>query len=197
MARSMADGRSRSRFGIEFQNADVLSVSYAGTYELVPRPFRIASSVTVPAGGYTWDTLAVGYTLGPQRAVYVGLSGEYGTFYSGHRTALSATRGRLNLNTRLSLEPTYTVNWVDLREGSFSTHLAGSRATFTVTPQMCASALVQFNSATNAVTATRWEYQPGSELFVVYNDDRDTRARGFPERSTRAFIVKINRLFRF
>ena len=186
--------------GIEFQNADVFTLSYTGTYEFVPRPFRIDSEVTVPVGGYSYDTVGVAYTLGPQRVVSAGFLAEYGTFYSGHRTALSITRGRLNLDTRLSLEPTYTVNWVDLREGSFTTHLAGSRVTYTMTPQMFASALVQFNSANNAVTANvrlRWEYQPGSELFVVYNDDRDTRARGFPELANRAFIVKINRLFRF
>lgn len=130
------------------------------------------------------------------------MSGEYGygTFYSGHRTALSATRGRLNLKTWLSLEPTYAVNWVDLPEESFSTHLAGSRVTYTVTPQMFASARVQFNSASQAVTANvrlRWECQPGSELFVVYDDERDTRARGLPELATRALVVKINRLLRF
>ena len=43
----------------------------------------------------------------------------------------------------------------------------------------------------------RWEYQPGSELFVVYNEERDTAARAFPSLSTRALIVKVNRLWRF
>jgi hypothetical protein len=43
----------------------------------------------------------------------------------------------------------------------------------------------------------RWEYRPGSELFVVYNEDRDTRARRFPDLASRALIVKVNRLFRF
>jgi hypothetical protein len=42
-----------------------------------------------------------------------------------------------------------------------------------------------------------WEYQPGSELFVVYNEQRDTLARRFPGLENRAFVVKINRLFRF
>ena len=39
------------------------------------------------------------------------------------------------------------------------------------------SALVQYNSSATAVSANlrfRWEYQPGSELFVVYNEARDT-----------------------
>ena len=44
----------------------------------------------------------------------------------------------------------------------------------------------------------RWEYQAGSELFIVYNEQRNTLSpRAFPEIESRAFIVKINRLFRF
>jgi hypothetical protein len=42
----------------------------------------------------------------------------------------------------------------------------------------------------------RWEYRPGSEFFLVYNEERDTLARRFPELSGRALILKINRLFR-
>jgi hypothetical protein len=43
----------------------------------------------------------------------------------------------------------------------------------------------------------RWEYLPGSELFAVYNEQRDTLARTFPALANRAFIVKVNRLLRF
>jgi hypothetical protein len=92
------------------------------------------------------------------------------------------------------------VNRVDLAPGEFTTHLAGSRVTYTMTPFMFASAFLQYNSGTHSMSANvrlRWEYRPGSELFVVYNDERDTLARGFPDLSNRAFIVKVNRLFRF
>jgi hypothetical protein len=43
----------------------------------------------------------------------------------------------------------------------------------------------------------RWEYRPGSELFLVYSDGRDTVSRGFPGLMNRAFVIKVNRLFRF
>ena len=65
---------------------------------------------------------------------------------------------------------------------------------------MFVSALLQYNSGNNSLGANlrfRWEYQPGSELFVVYNEQRDTLSRGAPELENRAFIIKINRLFRF
>ena len=74
----------------------------------------------------------------------------------------------------------YSVNRVRLVEGRFTQHLAGSRLTFTMTPLMFASALVQYNSSSNAVSTNarfRWEYRPGSELFVVYNEERDTLVR--------------------
>jgi hypothetical protein len=92
------------------------------------------------------------------------------------------------------------VNRVRLAEGDFTSHLAGTRITYAMTPMMFASALVQYRSdgriaSTNA--RLRWEYQPGSELFVVYNEERDTLGRSFPSLMNRAIIVKVNRLFRF
>ena len=41
------------------------------------------------------------------------------------------------------------------------------------------------------------ELGPGSELFVVYNEQRDTLARRFPNIENRALIIKLTRLFRF
>jgi hypothetical protein len=36
-----------------------------------------------------------------------------------------------------------------------------------------------------------------SELFVVYNEDRNTSSLGVRGLSTRSIIVKVNRLFRY
>ncbi len=69
-----------------------------------------------------------------------------------------------------------------------------------MTPYMFVSALLQYNSADHVVSANvrlRWEYRPGSELFVVFNEQRDTLSPRFPDLANRAFIVKINRLVRF
>jgi hypothetical protein len=189
-----------AEFAIEFENADRFAVAYAGNYEFVPRAFRIGSTVAVAAGAYDYDTASVSYNTGPQRRINVNLRADYGTFYDGHKTGLSATRGRVSFGPKFFVEPTYSVNWVDLPQGSFTAHLAGSRVTYTATSQMFASALLQFNSDNNTVATNvrlRWEYHPGSELFVVYNDERDTRTPRFPGLATRALIVKVNRLVRF
>jgi succinylarginine dihydrolase len=87
-----------------------------------------------------------------------------------------------------------------LPNASFTTNLVGSRVTYTMTPKMFASALVQYASISHRASTNvrlRWEYQPGSELFVVFNEERDTVIGRFPNLQTRALIVKVNRLFRF
>jgi hypothetical protein len=186
-------------FAIEFQNSDRLSVTLTDTYEFLPRLFAIAPGVTLPTGGYQFDNVHVQMNLGQRRKTSGNFAIDRGTFYSGHKTSVSMSRGRLNAGSRLSAEPAYLVNVVELAEGSFTNQLVGSRVTYTMTPQMFASALLQYNSSSHDVSANvrlRWEYRPGSELFVVFNEDRDTLARRFPALANRAFIVKINRLFR-
>ena len=187
-------------FAIEWDNSDILTIGATQTYEFLPQPFRIASDAVIPVGGYDFANVSLGYNLGQQRRLSGNIIAEHGTFYSGHKTTLGVSRGRVSVTNQFSLEPTYSVNWVDLAEGSFVANLVGSRVTYTVTPLMFASALVQYNSSVNAVSANvrfRWEYQPGSELFIVLNEERDTTVRHFPGLLNRVFIVKFNRLFRF
>ena len=191
-----ADGE----FAIEFQNSDRFSVGYRGVFEFLPVPFRIAETVTVPGGGYDYAVARVGYNFGGQRSISGSMLVESGTFYDGRRTAVSVSQGRFSPWAQLAFEPTTSVNWVHLGAGAFTRTLAGARVTYTVTPMMFVSALVQYNSGTHSLSTNarlRWEYQPGSELFVVYNDERDTLAPLFPDLTNRVLIVKINRLFRF
>jgi hypothetical protein len=188
-----------AEFTVEFHNSDRFSVGYANTYEFLPSAFAIASGVTLPIDGYDFASVRTGYTLGNQRRLAGNVSIEHGSFYNGRKTSLSLSRGRFNVGPQLSLEPRISVDIVDLEEGSFTNRLLGSRVTYTISPLMFVSALLQYSSNANVVSANvrlRWEYRPGSELFVVWNEQRDTLARRFPDLANRALIVKINRLLR-
>ena len=194
------------QFGIEFESSDRFDVGYTRSYELLEQPFRISSDVTIPVGGYRFQDVDVTLALGQQRPFAGGLSFQRGSFFSGTKTSVSFGgggrfgRGRVELTPRLSLEPSLAFDWVDLPEGEFTTRLVRTRTTYTVTPLMFVSALLQYNSSNDSVSTNirlRWEYQSGSELFVVYNEQRDTLARRFPDIENRAFVIKINRLFRF
>src|SRR6185295_7733722 len=124
------------------------------------------TGVVLPVGGYDYAAVRAGYNMGQQRRASANVAFEHGTFYDGHKTTIGVSRGRMNVTPQLSIEPSLSVNWVDLVEGSFTTRLVGSRVTYTMTPRMFVSALLQYNSGNNALAANvrlRWEYLPGSE----------------------------------
>lgn len=154
----------------------------------------------MPVGGYLFPTVRAAFTLGPQRPLSGDITFARGGLYAGDRTEVGY-RGRLELSSRFFLEPTVAVNWVDLPEGKFTARLFGARTTFTFSPTMFVAALVQFNSSNSLLSTNvrfRWEYRPGSEVFLVYNDGRDTLERGVPSvLMNRSVTFKLTRLFQF
>jgi hypothetical protein len=192
----------QANFQIEFRSASRINLQFANNYEYLASPFRIAPNVVLPIGEYGYNTLHLGYLLPSQGWKWLagGANTDIGTFYNGRKYTFTVLRAKLSPTSQLSIEPRYAVNAVRLVEGNFTSHLTGARVTYTMTPLMFTSALLQYNSTSGSLSANvrlRWEYQAGSELFVVFNEDRDARAPHFPALSNRAFIVKVNRLFRF
>jgi hypothetical protein len=184
-------------FTTEFQTSDLLWVGYNDDQEYLPAPFGIATGITLPIARYHFGTVRTGYSLGPQRKFSGSFSLQSGSFYDGRKTSLAIASGRTNLTSRISFQPTVSFDDVQLREGRFQNRLAGTRVTYSLTPMAFVSALVQYNSTSHSVASNirlRWEYKPGSEVFVVYNEERDMQILS-PR--NRALVLKVNRLFRF
>ena len=192
---------AQARFQTEFENSDRFSADVQRSFELLVEPFEIASDVTIPVGGYDFQDYFASYSMGAQRRVSGTVSIQRGEFFGGNITAVGYSRGRVEVTPQVSIEPSVSVNRIELPEGTFSAKLATTRFTYTFTPRMFFSGLLQYNSSRDVLSTNlrlRWEYQPGSELFVVYNDQRDTElGRSFPMLENRAFVVKLTRLFRF
>ena len=191
----------QGRFQIEFENSDRLSADAQQDYEFLVEPFEITDDVTIPVGRYEFRDFQMSYRMGPQRRLAGRFSFQHGEFFDGDITAVGYSRGRIEVTRQFAVEPSISLNRITLPQGTVTARVATTRLTYTFTPRMFVSALLQYNS-TNHVLSTnvrlRWEYQPGSELFVVYNDQRDTWLnRGFPMLENRAVVVKFTRLFRF
>jgi hypothetical protein len=187
-------------FQTELVNTDVAGVMYTDTFDRPVRPFDVATGVRIPVGGYNFHTLQLSYTGGQQRRISGAIVYETGTYYGGTQQSVSVNSARMEITPRMSVEPSVSVNFVDLPQASFTATVVRTRATYTITPRMFVSAIAQYNSTTASRGSNlrlRWEYAPGSELFVVYTDDYDTltRAPSIALRN-RAFVIKANRLFR-
>jgi hypothetical protein len=194
----------KGRFNVEFQSSDTFTAEAWNEYELLVRPFPVpaAPRVVIHSGGYTFNAGQLSYTFGAQRRASGTFSLQRGEYYNGTITAYGYSTARVSLTTQLSLEPSVSINDVKLPTGKFTSRILRTRSDYGFTPRMFASALLQYNSTDNSFSSNlrfRWEYRPGSELFAVYTEERDTLglASAVTGLRNRAFVLKINRLLRF
>ncbi len=198
------DGRLESRelrymLFTEFQRGDQWELGYERSFEFLPAPFEISKGIVLPVGGYSFRTFRSNYQLGPQRRLSGWLGIIRGTFFDGDLTE-ARFRGRLEVTPQLSIEPNVKISWVDLPQGTFTSQLVSGRVNYTISPRSFLAALIQYNTSTESLSTNlrfRWEYEPGSDLFVVYTEGRDTERVGFPMLENRGFVIKYTKLFRF
>jgi hypothetical protein len=193
------------RFQIEFENSDRFGVVFTDSYENLTEDTGI-SGATMPAGRYPFRDVQVSYTFGSQRRLSGNLSWRTGTFYAGKIRSLGLGRGRIQVLPQLSVEPSVEFNWIDLPDqqafkGEFNQHVARTRVTYSLSPRAFLSGLIQYNAGSETLSGNfrlRWEWAPGSELFLVYTEERDTDVLDrWSDLSNRGLAIKVNRLLRF
>ncbi len=190
-------------FQTELENSDQFGVRLSDSYELLQEPFSPSGAdVSIPAGGYDFTDVRLTYALGPQRLLNGRVEVATGGYFDGDITSVDLSRGRVDLSSQLSVEPSVSFHWIDLPGGSFRTDLVRARLNYTFSPRMFFSGLLQYNSANRTLGTNlrlRWEYSPGSELFVVYTEEQDTdplRPERYDGLRDRGFVIKLTRLFR-
>ena len=197
------DGEMETReYNVEgraiFESSDRFVVTHSVTEERLLEGFRLSSDVDVPAGNYRFARSGVRFWFGTHRAVSGYVRYEFGDFFGGTRQEVGYW-GRAEVNRRFSMEPNLSFNWITVPAGEVRAQVSRLRATYTVSPRSFVGALVQYNSAAQLMSANvrfRWEYSPGSDLFVVFSTNRDGDD-GLSGLTDRALVVKFTRLFRF
>jgi hypothetical protein len=189
------------RFETEFQNGDHLNFQFTDNHEQVTTEFEVAGGLIVPPGSYKFSDFEARYEMGQQRKFSGSFGILHGGYYGGTRTEYQFSQGRIEVSSRLSIEPQIRIDQLDTPFGKATAALVSGRVNWTFSPRMLLSGLSQYNSTTSELATNvrfRWEYRPGSDLFVVYGDARDSLATlGLPALTTRSFVVKFTRLFRF
>ncbi len=190
---------AQGAYRMELNSSDQLAFEYSGQFESLATAFAVTPGVVVPPGAYDFSQGKLLFTTSPQRPVSGTLILTHGGFYGGTLNEVS-WRGRVEFGPQFQVEPTISLNYFKTPWGDDDANIISSRFTYTLTPRMFVSALVQYQSASGTMSTNarfRWEYQPGSELFVVYSDGRNTVGPGFPGLDNRSFVVKLTKLFRF
>jgi hypothetical protein len=177
-----------------FDNGSFLSGAWLYQAEGLKEPFEIRDGVDIPPGQYRFNRFDAAYVGDQSRRVAVNAFFSDGGFYDGTLRSYG-----LGVDTkphpRIRASAAYFRNDVDLpvEGGDFVTNLLILRGIVAFSPDAYVRALVQFNDDSEEALANvlfRYSYRPGSDLFVVYNEERDTEGAGTSPRN-RELVVKV------
>jgi hypothetical protein len=181
--------------GIRFENNGLVNFAVNQSFDRLVRDTRIGQ-VIVPPGDYSYRSQTATFSTNQNRKVSGSGNYTWGEFWDGRRKTYGGALGLIP-NYHLSVDLTYSRNDVDLPGGAFTTDLVGLRLVYAFTGRSVLNAFVQYNTDTNQVSTNirfNFIHHPLSDLYLVYNDRRDTTYGAVMERS---FIVKVTNLFDF
>lgn len=183
--------------GTTLRDDSFINVIYQRELDVLTLPFKIRSDVTIPIGAYSMDEWVFSYNTSPGKRLYTRLSFSPNEFYGGTKRTSSASGG-FRATSQLSAELQYSRNDVDMPWGEFLVNLTTLRVDYTFSPRMTIRSLTQYNSATHEVSNNiryNFIHRPGSDLYVVYNELRQT---GLPAdifaQKDRQLVLKVNYL---
>jgi hypothetical protein len=180
---------------INLQDGSIFGVHGNFNFQRLSKPFFIDNTHSVPPGDYTFDDYVIDYTSNQSRVVSGNAWYQGGDWWNGYKKSIRF--GVLfQPGYKLSVSLSYQRHHFDLPDDSFNTHLAILNINYSFNPKMFLSALIQYNSTINQVSSNirfRLIHHPLSDLFLVYNDQRDT-LNGEVDRS---ITLKFTHLFNF
>ena len=182
--------------GIELQNGSNINVGMVNAFERLARPFALRPTVILPVGDYEFLRYTVSGNTDLSRAISGSANASAGDFWSGTSKAVSGTV-TFRPNHHFNVAATLNTTAARLPEGDFTATVIGTRFQIGFSPRMSLGSFVQYNSTTKQFTSnTRFNFlhRPLSDLFVVYNERRDTTSHALIDR---ALIVKFTNLFDF
>ena len=194
------DGKVESRnndytFGIDFQDSASLDLDITNTFDRLDEDTTISGTL-VPAGDYQYRAYTLGFTTNRSRVVSGSGNLGWGEFWNGTRNTYGGGF-ELRPDHHLNLALDFDRNVVELTGSSFTTNLMSVRSLYAFTSRMFLNAFIQYNATRGELTSNirfNFTYRPLSDIYLVYNDRRDTLTGVLIER---AFIVKVTNLFNF
>ncbi len=160
--------------------------------------FEIHPGVTIPPDEYWWQRYRFGFASATKRPVELDAAYEIGTFYDGYRDRWVANL-TLDPSRHFSVSTGYELNKIRLPEGNFDTRLASVRLQINFTTELIWYNLVQYDDVSDRIgvnSRLRWEFVPGSDLFVVLTQEVD-RNEGRPRVDQTEIAVKVGATIRF
>lgn len=183
--------------GAEWEGGESMLFVFGGGSTRVDESFDLSDRVTVPIGDYDLRYVFLTGSSSRNRPLVasadVSLQRTFGGTVDTYGARLSLAGG-----SHLSLGLGVTRNRVDLPWGRFTADLASLRASYAFSTRLALYSLVQYNSLEKQLLTNlrlSFIHRPGSDLFVVFNEERGDGTTLGNVRN-RALIIKMTYLAR-
>ena len=185
-----------SPIGMRMTTEDRWRMGYVHETENLVEPFEVSPGVVIPPGRYEFATVEAASFTNQSRLF--GLRGRIsvGDFYNGTQNS-----GRVSFTLRLSknlqTETRWVYNDVELPQGAFDVGLYSQLVNFTFTPNLRLNTIIQYNDHSGDLGTNirlHWIYKPGSDLFVVYNENWMAEDLRYRQSTHRQIAVKFTYL---
>jgi hypothetical protein len=140
-------------------------------YDRLDEPFELTNTIIIPTGKYWMHRNELQIETYQAKPLWVGLSYNWGTFYTGRIKKLEAKLG-INAGTHLYFETVYANNYVILSQGNINTNELAQFINYAFTTKLDLSLFVQWNSLDEVLFGNfrlHWIPKIGTDFYFVYN----------------------------
>ena len=183
---------------VTFESNDKAKYTYTPADERIFRPFAVGP-ITIAPGDYANRSHDVMVTSDASRPISGVLGYSLMDYWGGDRRQLQLSTN-IHPTANLSVDLIYTHNRVDHPEGAFDTTTISNRVLYAFTTDLFVKSFVQWNDLDEKLSANLlvgWEYRPGSEIYLVYDEIRDRFASPHLAPRNRMLLAKWTYKFRF
>ncbi|WP_239489879.1 DUF5916 domain-containing protein [Luteitalea sp. TBR-22] len=190
--------RGKAAADVLFESNDKVGYAWSPARERIVVPFAVGP-ITIRPGDYDNRTHDITYTSNASRRVSATVGLGLMDYWGGDRRQLALSTN-VHPTPNLSIDLIYTHNTVDHPAGAFDTTTISNRVLYAFTTDLFVKTFVQWNDLDDKLSGNLligWEYRPGSEIFLVYDEVRDRFASPTLAPRNRLLLVKWTYKFRF
>ena len=166
--------RGKAGVKLTLESNDSASYTFGPASERIYDPFTVGP-ITIGTGDYTNRTHNFLFQTNASRPLSAVVDYSRMDYWGGKRKQVLFSNN-VHPTANLSVDFIYTYNTVDHPEGAFNTTTLSNRILYAFTTDLFVKSYIQWNNLEDRFSANLlmgWEYRPGSDLYIVYNEIQD------------------------
>ena len=174
-----------------FEAGDSFGFQLRNTTENLENEF-ILEGEEIPSGEYNFTAFQASIQSSSSRMIFGEVRLELGQFYHGSRRGLQLD-ATFKPNAKFSIEPFIEFNRITFPETEFDANVIGGRIGYSFSTILFTKLFTQWSTDRDVLAANflvNYIYRPGSDFYLVFNQNYDTRDGG-PELLDWTIVGKI------